>query len=115
MDEKLEKALAYSNYMTTLHNQSKIFQEQYAQNSIYYTNGNQFTVTKELISFCDTMIRNDHIALILVDDNNIPVNVEDLKSFFKDILNVYFRATNRYLTEYSQIRKQRTVENLVNL
>ena len=115
MDEKLEKALAFSNYMVTLHNQTKIFQEQFAQNSIYYTNGSQFTVSKELISFCDVMIRNNQDELILVDDNNIPIYIEDLKSFFKDILDVYFRATNKYLTEYSQIKKQRTVENLVNL
>ena len=56
MDERLEKALDMSNYMVTLNNQKRLLKEQYKENLIYYFNGGQFTVTQDLISFCQCLL-----------------------------------------------------------
>jgi hypothetical protein len=50
---------------------------------------------------------------VLVDDNGLPVEIENLEDFTKNILNVYFKASNRYLTEYTKLKKNRTVEGIV--
>jgi hypothetical protein len=52
MDDKLKKALDFSNYMITLDNQKRILKEQYQDNLTHYFNGGKFTVTQQLISFC---------------------------------------------------------------
>jgi len=52
MDERLEKALEFSNFMVTLNNQKRILQEKYEQDIIYYIDGCQFTVNKELNCSC---------------------------------------------------------------
>ena len=51
MDERLEKALEFSNYMLTLNNQKRLLTEKYQEELLYFYNGCQFTVTKELINF----------------------------------------------------------------
>ena len=51
MDQRLEKALDFSNYMVTLNNQKRVLTEQFKQDIIHYYCGGQFTVTQELISF----------------------------------------------------------------
>ena len=53
MDERLQKALDFPNYMVTLITQKKkkkkrVLKEQYFENRIHYFNGGQFSVTNEL-------------------------------------------------------------------
>ena len=43
MDSRLDKALEFSNYMTTLNNQKRLLWENYQQNLVYYFNGGKFT------------------------------------------------------------------------
>ena len=58
---------------------------------------------------------NQQDSAILIDDNNSPVEVEDLQSFLDEILNIYFTTSYEYLDEYNKIKKNRKVEGLVNL
>jgi hypothetical protein len=114
MDERLKKALDYSNFMITLTNQKRILLEQYNNDLIYYFNSGQFTVSQHLISFCQSLLSLKQTETVLVDDNGLPVEIENLEDFTKNILNVYFTASNRYLTEYTKLKKNRTVEGIVS-
>jgi hypothetical protein len=98
MDERLEKALEFSNYMVTLNNQKRILKEQFREQSMYYYGGGQFTVTQELITFCK----------FLLDYYN-QTNVE----FMDDLTTTYYEAANQYHAEYEKLRKNRSVEKLV--
>jgi len=113
MDERLKKALDYSNFMITLTNQKRILLEQYNNDLIYYFNSGQFTVSQQLVSFCQSLLSLKQIETVLVDDNGLPVEIENIEDFTKNILNVYFKASNRYLTEYTKLKKNRTVEGIV--
>jgi len=113
MDERLEKALEFSNYMITLNNQKRMLKEKYYQNLIHYYKGGQFSVTQGLISFCQTLVNNDHDDAVLVDDNDTPILIDSIEDFMSDILNVYFTASNEYLSEFDTLKKSRTVEKLV--
>ena len=115
MDERLEKALEFSNYMVTLNNQRRIVREQFLENCVHYLNGGKFSVNRDLITFCQTLRDNQQDSAILIDDNNSPVEVEDLQSFLDEILNIYFTTSYEYLDEYNKIKKNRKVEGLVNL
>lgn len=115
MDEKLKQALDFSHYMITLNNQKRVLKEQYQNDIVYYFNGGQFTVKQELVSFCQALISLKQIETILVDDNGIPVEIEDLFTFTNNIVNVYFKAINRYLIEYNKLKSNRTVEGIIDL
>jgi hypothetical protein len=114
MDDNLKKALDFSNYMIVLDNQKRILKEQYQDNLVYYFSGGRFTVTQQLISFCQSLLSLDQSETILVDDNDIPVYIEDLKAFSANVVSVYWQATNKYLTEYNKLKVNRTVEGIFN-
>jgi|TARA_Y100000389_G_C17415504_1_gene493447 hypothetical protein len=115
MDDKLKLALDFSNYMITLDNQKRVLQEKYEQDLIYYFNAGRFTVTQGLVSFVQSLLQLEQTATIIVDDNNIPVVVEDLQQFANSIVSVYWEATNQYLTEYNKLKTNRSVEGIFDV
>jgi len=115
MDERLEKAIEFSNFMVTLNNQKRLLKEKYLEDLIYFYDGCQFTVTKELINFCYTMLSSEQDEIVLVDDNNIPLQIDNIQEFYNEILNTYFTSSNNYFVEYEKLKKNRSVTDLVGL
>lgn len=115
MDERLQKALDISNYMVTLNNQKRLLKEQYQENLIYYFGGGQFTITQQLISFCQSLLAMNQTETILIDDNGMPIEIENLENFSSDIYSKYFEAANKYLTEYNRLKTNRSVESIMDL
>jgi conjugal transfer/entry exclusion protein len=114
MDERLKKALDHSNYMITLNNQKRVLLEQYQNDLMCYFNGGQFSVKPELVSFCQSLLHLKQTESVLVDDNGLPIEIDSLEDFTKKITNIYFTASNKYLTEYNKLKKNRTVEGIVS-
>jgi hypothetical protein len=114
MDERLEKALDFSNYMLTLNNQKRLLAEKYQEDLIYFYNGSQFTITRELITFVSVMVSADQDEVVITDDNNIPCMVTDIEVFYSEIINKYTNASNDYYTKYANLKKNRSVEKLVD-
>lgn len=115
MDSRLEKALDFSNYMITLNNQKRILKEQFENDLMYYFNGGTFTVTQELISFCQSLISLNQTSTIIVDNNSIPIEIENLEEFADSLVSVYWKAANKYFTEYDKLKTNRTVKGIVDL
>jgi len=115
MDERLEKALEFANFMVTLNNQKRSLKEKYRNDCVYYQNGGTFTITKELITFVKTLVDLNHITdIVVIDDNELPIRVSDLKKFLEDIINQYFIASNSYYNNYQSLKKNRSVDALIN-
>lgn len=112
MDERLEKALDFSNYMSTLNNQRRVLLEQFKENTKQYHGGGQFTIDTTLMSHISTLAAVTNQS-ILLDDNNIPILVEDLTLFLKEISNKYDQSLSLYYQEYEKLKKSRTVEKLI--
>lgn len=115
MDERLEKAFQTANYMTTLSNQRKVILEEFQQSLIYYFQGASFTIDRNLITFISTLVARDITSAVILDDNNIPVEITDLKAFLDEIMSNYFSATNEYLAKFNQIKSKRRVGDLIAL
>lgn len=114
MDERIEKALEISKYLTTLNNQKRILQEQFKTDAVHYQNSGQFSVTQTLITFVKTLLDCKQTDAVIVDDHNIPIFVENLQEFFDNILDVYFKASNKFLIEYNKLKTNRTVKGLID-
>ena len=115
MDERLEKAFQTANYMASLGNLRRVALEEFNQNLIYYFQGSTFTVNRELIVFVHTLTELGNTESIILDDNNIPANITNLKEFLTSILNVYGEATNTFLAKYAELKSKRRVEGLIAL
>lgn len=113
MDERLVKALDFANYSVTLNNQRRALKEKFLADVVYYQNGGCFTVTKELINFVKTLVDtgNDE-NVIIIDDNDVPVQIQQVEEFLETILNKYFTATNEYHTNYQLLRANRSIEGI---
>lgn len=114
MDERLKKALDFSNYMLTLNNQKRILLEKYQEELIHFYNGSQFTITRELIAFMGAIVSSEQDNVVITDDNNIPCAVENLKDFYFAIVNKYNTASNEYYAEYNKLKTNRSIGKLVN-
>lgn len=114
MDERLSKALDFSNYMVTLNNQKRLIQEKYQEDLLYFYNGSQFTVSRDLMTFVGMMIDKDQDSFVLTDDNGIPANIDDIEEFYDSIIDVYFTASNTYYSQYQALKKNRNVEKLID-
>lgn len=111
MDEKLKKALDFANYNHTLFNQKKILYQDFLDNCIIYHNAGKFTVDKNLIGFVSS---NSKKELLLLDDNNVPVKIEDTKVFYKLIKETYEKQLQIYYKEYEKLIKNKTVQGLID-
>lgn len=115
MDERLQKALEFSNYMVTLNNQKRMLKEKFKEDTVYYFNGGQFTLTKDLITFVSMLVERDNTEdIVLIDDNETPILVSDLEDFLTDIIDVYFSAANYYHASYKDLMKKRSVNKLID-
>lgn len=115
MDEKLEKAIQTANYMASLTSQKKLALEEFNQNLVYYYNGSSFTASRELINFLKGLVDAGSQTFIVLDDNNVPVEINDITDFSNKISNVYSTALQSYFLTYSELKKKRRVEDLVSL
>ena len=113
MDERLEKALDFSNYMITLGNQRRALEEKFLASCVYYQNGGKFTITKELVSFTKLLLDQGKTACAVIDDNNLPVEVADISKFFEEIFNLYTNAVETYLSEYTKLKQNRSIESIL--
>lgn len=116
MDERIEKAFETANYMATLSNQKRIIKEEFDQQLVYYVNGGTFQITIELISYIKTLIDLKYTSdVVIVDSNNIPVAIDDIGVFLKNISDQYFLACQTYYTKYSDLRIKRKIKDIIEL
>lgn len=113
MDERLEKALEFANFMVTLNNQKRSLKEKYYTDCVYYHNGGTFNITKDLITFIKTLIDIGNTEnTVVVDDNDLPIRIDNLILFLDDIIDQYFTASNSYYNDYQSLKKNRNIEAL---
>jgi hypothetical protein len=116
MDEKIEKAFGVANYMSTLSNQRRIILEEYNQKLTYYISGATFRVDYSLINFAKNLVDMGHTEdIVFVDANNQPVIIKDVQDFLDNITSVYFEAVNAYQTKFAELKRKRSVKDLVEL
>ena len=67
MDERLEKALEFSNYALTINNQKRNIRNRVEQLQIVHHLGGVFKADHETIGFIKTLIDLEHKQFIVID------------------------------------------------
>lgn len=116
MDERLKAALDFSNYRQTLAIQRKTLRERIEGKLTYGHSGGIFKIDRTLLTFVQMLIDQDRTENVpLIDQNENPILIPDLKQFRDEILDRYFTSTYEYHEEYEKIKSSRTVGKLLNI
>lgn len=115
MDERLQKALDFSNYRQTFSIQRKLLKEKIEAKLTYGFNGGLFKIDKTLMTFVQMLCDQDRTSgVVLLDSNDNPILVDDLLKFKEEIFDRYFSSTFEFYEEYQKIKKSRSVEKLIS-
>jgi len=115
MDERLEEALKFAEYRTTLNNQLAQLKHRIDIQLLHSVNGGTFVITMELINFIKLHITAKKKSVILLDKNGTPIKIDDLKEFYQIVFDRYTDATQAMYDEFIQIRKQRKVQSILDI
>lgn len=115
MEERLQQALEFANFRQTLNNQLQKLKIRSEGMLLFAEAGGKFTINRELICFLDYLIRENYSDATLLDDNNSPIFIANIKDFLKKITARYFEVTNNYLQESREIKKQRHTKSILDI
>jgi hypothetical protein len=116
MDERLEKALEFSNFKYTAYLEKTRLQEKLKSDLLFYHNGGRFFLDRNFIVFLNLITPEEGTGTItILDDKLIPIQIEDIKKLQKEALDQYSSVTNKYFIEFESLKKKRSVKNLVEL
>lgn len=114
MDERLQKALEFSNYTLTLNNQKKNIKNRVQQLQLVHYGSGVFVANQETIAFVKTMIDLKHTSGVLIDSKDNPVRVSNYNELLDKLVNQYISATQEYDVEYEKLRKARNIKSIMD-
>ena len=114
MDERLEKALAFSNYRTTIENRRKAIKRRFNTMMTVHFNNGMFKSDKETIGFVQALIESGHETATLLDERQNPIDITNMAEFKESLINTYFSAMNEYSTEMRKLATARNVKKAMD-
>ena len=114
MDERLQKALEFSNYTLTINNQKKNVKNRVAQLQTVHYSGGVFHADPTTISFVKTLLDLEHPVVILVDVKENPIRINNPEEFLTKLLDAYTSAMQEYDVEYTKLKKARNIKKLMD-
>jgi hypothetical protein len=116
MDERLERALEFSNFRYTAYLEKRRLQEKLKSDLMFYHNGGRFFLDRNFIVFLNLITPEEGTGTITVlDDKLTPVLVEDIKKLQKEAIDQYSSVTKKYHIEFESLKKKRSVKSLIDL
>lgn len=114
MDERLQKALEFSNYNLTFTNQKQSIKNRVKQIQIVHHNGGVFSAQPALISFVKTLLDIGKEDGVLIDEKENPIEIKNLQDFFDTLISAYTSATTEYENEYNKLKKMRSIKKIMD-
>lgn len=113
-DSRVEKALEFANYRSTLNNQKQKLKDQCEANLNYAFNGGLFYVDQTLISFIGNFLSQGKEAMVVLDKNQTPIDIKNLQEFYDSITTRWFESVNEYHRQHLELATKRKVHKLVD-
>lgn len=113
IDQRLQAAVEYANFSSTLFNQKKNLKLRCDNSLTYSIGGGTFAIDRELISFTAVLLIKGKTSAVLLDANSNPVLIEKLQEFNDTITDIYYESLNQYLVDVNALKKSRTTKALV--
>ena len=114
MDTRLEQALEYSNFRNILATRQENLKVLLKNRLLLTYAGGLFSVNKELVSLLFSLINSGQKEFVFIDNNDIPVLIEDLEDFFDIVLSKYKDSLLSYYKNYQKLSDAREIRKVIN-
>lgn len=108
----LETAYDFINFRTTLVNQKHLLVAQIEERLSCHLNGGMFKADPGLIAFIGDLIDSGYEQAPILDLNNNPILIENLKEFKDMLLSAYVEAVQDYWNDWHKIRTERDLKKI---
>lgn len=114
MDERLEKALEFGNYRTTLANQKRnVISRMQILQKVHYNSG-AFNANPQTIAFVHALIENKKTSSVIVDNKENPIEIENLQEFLDALISSYTEGVNEYKVQMDKFKKSRNIKKIMD-
>lgn len=114
MDERLEKALEFGNYRTTLANQKRnIISRMQTLQKVHYNTGS-FNANSITISFVQALISVGKTSSVILDTKENPIEISDLSDFLESLVSAYSESVNEYKIQMDKLKKSRNIKKIMD-
>jgi len=114
MDDRLEKALEFSNYRMTIENQKKNLKiRMETQQTFMYQKGT-WRADQQLLSFIHTLMSYDLTKAVLQDSRDNPIEIDNLAEFKELAIGKYNESMNEFLMESNKLAKARNIKKVMD-
>ena len=114
MDERLEKALDYSNFRMILSTRQTNLKTLMENRLNLSYQGGFFKIDKEMLSFLGVLLINGHTETVVIDVNDIPIKIDDLDDFAKKASETYGNAMEDYYESYKKLDEAREIRKVID-
>ena len=114
MDERLEKALEFGNYRTTLSNQKKNIIARMQTLQLLHYQGGSFTANPSTISFVHALIQLGKKKSVILDTKENPIEISDLNESLEGLVGAYSEGVNEYKVQMDKIKKSRNIKKIMD-
>ena len=114
MDERLEKALEFSNFRMILSTRQENLKLLMKNKLMLPYKDGLFKIDNELISFVGVLLTAGETNFIFIDKNDIPIEITDLEDFYQKIIKKYRTVLKQYLQNYQTLSEAREIKKVIN-
>ena len=114
MDKRLEKALDFSNFRMILLTRQANLKVLMNNKLMLNYGGGLFKVDKELISFIALTSLSKNRNPIFIDENDIPIKIENIEDFAEKAAAKYDKALEQYYNSYQKLNEAREIRKVID-
>jgi len=115
MDQRLKEALEFSQFRTTLQVlRTNLKNKAENQMTVSY-NGGLFKADQNLIGFILGLRSRDIKQYVVLDQNEIPIQINDIDEFVDVLIGANKQAMNQWYADYSKLKTSRNVSKLTGV
>jgi len=114
MDERLEKALQFSNFRMILATRQENLKLLMNNKLMLSYEGGMFKITQDLISFIGILLAANEKEFIFIDVNDIPILIKDLGDFYHLAVEKYKKVLQQYYQSYQKLNDARDIRKVID-
>ena len=114
MDKRLEQALDFSNFRMILTTRQENLKMLMNNKLTLSYGGGLFKVDKELLSFIFMLMFSKSDEAIIIDENDIPIKIENLEEFAEKAAAQYDKALEQYYNSYQKLSEAREIRKVID-
>jgi len=114
MDNRLEKALDFSNFRMILSTRQENLKTLMKNKLVLSYEGGLFKINQDLLSFIYTLLSQEIKEYIFIDRNDIPILITDLNEFYQKAKDKYENAIKQYFNSFQKLNEAREIRKVVD-